>query len=281
MKKTEVEFYLNYIKKHPMLVFGFVMTLLNVIFMFFGYQLAPYNPIEANPADVLQPPSAQHWFGTDSSGMDIFSRVIAAPKVDLWIAFAATTLAVVIGSPLGVISGYNRGILSEVIARVLDIIQVFPPFILAMAFVAISGQNINNVITVIAATNAPMFARLLRSKVYTLREARFVEAAKCIGNSELSIIFKHLLPNSWQVVFIQFSVNIGWAILLTSGLSFVGAGVRVPTPEWGSMIAIGAPNIITGGWWVAFFPGLALGLTVLGFAILGEASEYLLDPTKR
>jgi peptide/nickel transport system permease protein len=179
-----------------------------------------------------------------------------------------------------VISGYSRGALGEVIARGLDIVQTFPPFILAMAAVAMAGQDIRNVIVVLAATNAPMFARLLRTRVYALQEARFIEAATAVGNSEPRIIFYHLLPNAWQIVFIQFSVNVGWAILLTAGLSFIGAGVRVPTPEWGSMIAIGAPNIVTGEWWVALFPGLALGITVLGFAILGNAFEVLLDPTR-
>jgi peptide/nickel transport system permease protein len=212
--------------------------------------------------------------------MDVFSRVISAPRTDLSIALIATSLAVLIGSPLGVISGYSRGALGEVIARGLDIVQTFPPFILAMAAVAMAGQDIRNVIVVLAATNAPMFARLLRTRVYALQEARFIEAATAVGNSEPRIIFYHLLPNAWQIVFIQFSVNVGWAILLTAGLSFIGAGVRVPTPEWGSMIAIGAPNIVTGEWWVALFPGLALGITVLGFAILGNAFEVLLDPTR-
>lgn len=281
LKGQDLSSFISFSKERPLVFLGLLIVLVSFVLAAFSPWIVPYPPEVANPKAILQPPSLDHWFGTDGSGMDIFSRTISAPRTDLTIAFIAAFLSAVIGTPLGVISGYDRGFLGEVIARGLDIIQTFPPFILAMAAVAISGQNIRNVIFVLAATNAPAFARLVRSKVYSLRDARFVEAARCSGNPDHRIIFRHLLPNSWLVVAVQFSVTMGWAMLLTAGLSFVGAGVRVPTPEWGSMISIGAANIMTGEWWVALFPGAALGITVLGFAILGNAAEELLDPSRR
>jgi peptide/nickel transport system permease protein len=154
-------------------------------------------------------------------------------------------------------------------------------FIVAMTIVFISGQTTENVIITLAILNAPIFVRLLRSKTYSLRERKFVEAARCLGNSDLQLLLRHLLPNSLGVVLIQFSVNVGWAVLMTAGLSFVGAGVRVPTPEWGAMISAGAPDLITGRWWPAFFPGIAVGITVFGLALVGNAIEVIFDPTRR
>ena len=213
--------------------------------------------------------------------MDIFSRVISAPQIDLTIGIVATSLAVVIGTPFGVASGYLRGWAGGTIARVFDLLQTLPPFIVAMCLVAFAGSSAINVIVVLALLNAPLFVRLVRSKVYSVRERKFVESAKCLGNSEWRIIFSHLLPNSLEPVLVQFPVNVGWAILMTAGLSFIGAGVRPPTPEWGSMIAIGAPLLITGQWWVAIFPGIAVGLCVLGLALLANSLEIILDPTRR
>jgi peptide/nickel transport system permease protein len=244
-----------------------------VLLMVFSPILVPYNPVTASAIDILLPPSASHWFGTDNLGMDIFSRVIYAPRVDLVIALASALLAVTIGVPLGVISGFYRGPVAEWISRIADVVQTFPVFVLAMATVAMTGQNIWNVVFVIAVLNAPIYLRLMRGQTHTLRERLFIEAARCAGNRDWQIISRHLMPNAIGPAVAQFSINIGWAMLLTAGLSFIGAGVRVPTAEWGLMISNGAQNMITGQWWIAFFPGVALGLTVLGFALLGDAFE--------
>jgi len=255
--------------------------MINVSLAIFAPWIVPYDPYAAGVGDYLQPPNRQHWFGTDRIGMDVFSRVISAPRIDLTIGIVATTISVLIGAPLGVFSGYYRGLLSEIIARASDVVQCFPVFIVAMTIVFITGQTVENVIITLAILNTPIFVRLLRSKTYALRERKFLEAARCVGNSELQLLLRHLLPNSLEVVLIQFSVNVGWAILMASGLSFVGAGVRVPTPEWGAMIAVGAPDLITGQWWGALFPGFAVGITVLGLALVGNAVEVVLDPTRR
>jgi len=246
-----------------------------------GPIIAPYNPVDASPGDQLQPPSLSHPMGTDSNGMDVFSRVIASPRTDLTIAIFGTLGAIAFGVPLGLIAGYYRGVPSEILMRVSDVVQSFPVFLLGMALVVVTGQDIKNVIYVVAVINCPIYIRLVRSQVLFLRERTFIEAARALGGRDRWLIREHLLPNAIGPVVANASVTIGWAILLTAGLSFIGAGVRVPTPEWGSMIAVGAKSIYTGEWWASVFPGIALAVTVLSFAMVGEALIHLTDPTRR
>ncbi len=219
--------------------------------------------------------------GTDGNGMDVFSRVIASPRTDLTIAILGTLGAIAVGIPLGLVAGYYRGFLSELLMRVSDIVQSFPVFILGMALVVVTGQEIKNVVYVVAIVNCPIYVRLVRGQVLFLRERPFIEAARVLGARDSWLIREHIFPNAIGPVVANASITIGWAILLTAGLSFIGAGVRVPTPEWGSMIAVGAKNIYTGEWWPSVFPGIALALTVLGFALLGEAMVQMTDSTRR
>jgi peptide/nickel transport system permease protein len=265
--------FLHFVRQDRMAQAGLVIVTLVVLLVIFAPLLAHYNPVTASAKEILQRPSTKHWLGTDNVGMDIYSRIIYAPRVDLVIALFSSVLSVAIGVPLGVISGYYRSVWSEAISRVSDVIQTFPAFILAMAVVSMTGQNVWNVIFVIAVLNSPIYLRLMRGQTYSLRDRLFIEAARCAGNSDMQIISRHLVPNAIAPAIAQFSINIGWAMLLTAGLSFIGAGVRVPTPEWGLMIANGAQNMITGQWWIAFFPGVALGITVLGFALVGDSLE--------
>ena len=219
--------------------------------------------------------------GTDENGMDIFSRVIASPRTDLTIAVLGTLGAIGAGIPLGLIAGYYRGFFSGLLMRVSDIVQSFPVFILGMALVVVTGQEIKNVVYVVAIVNCPIYIRLVRGQVLFLRERPFIEAARALGVRDSWLIREHIFPNAIGPVVANASITVGWAILLTAGLSFIGAGVRVPTPEWGSMIAVGAKNIYTGEWWPSVFPGLALALTVLGFALLGEALVRATEPSRR
>lgn len=246
-----------------------------------GPVIAPFDPRTAIPGEQLRPPGFGHIMGTDDNGMDVFSRVIASPQTDLTIAILGTLGAIAAGIPLGLIAGYYRGFASELLMRVSDIVQSFPVFILGMALVVVTGQEIRNVIYVVAVVNCPIYVRLIRGQVLFLRERPFIEAARAIGGRDSWIIRKHVFPNAIGPVTANASVTIGWAILLTAGLSFIGAGVRVPTPEWGSMIAVGAKNVYTGEWWPSVFPGVALAVTVLGFALLGEALVQLTDRTRR
>lgn len=283
----ELQYFLYFLRYNPMTLFGVILTISFVLLIFVAAWITPYGPEEMIPAQALQPPSADHYFGTDASGLDVFSRVIYAARIDLSIALIATSIALITGVPLGAIAGYLdqvKGVgggLSEALMRAMDVIQAFPVFILTMALVAALGPSEINIVTAVAFVNAPVFLRLIRSEVLALREKSFVEAARCLGNSDMQIIFKHVLPNSLGPALIQASVTMGWAILLTAGLSFVGAGVRMPTAEWGIMISVGARNLITGEWWPALFPGFALGLAVMGFALVGDGLQQFLDPAKR
>jgi peptide/nickel transport system permease protein len=253
-----------------------------------GPFVAPYPPTFADPLQRLVSPNGAHPFGTDENGIDVLSRLIAAPRTDILIAVIATTLSVAIGAPLGVVAGYFEGAdrramrwISEGTLRLLDVIQAFPVFILAMVLVAIRGTGPVNVVFAVAFVNFPVFLRLVRSEILSLREHPYAEAAVALGNSELGVGFKHLLPNAWPTVLVQVSVTIGFAVLLTAGLSFVGAGVSPPTPELGAMIASGAKFMIIGQWWVAMFPGLLLGLIVFTFAGMGDIVGKLMEPGQR
>lgn len=277
----------RFARTQPGFLFGLVVIVVTVFLALFGPWIAPYGPEEALSGQAVLPPNTDHWMGTDISGMDIFSRVIAAPRIDLTIALISTAVAFAAGVVLGVISGFFAGarglwaLLSNAIMRGADIFQAFPLFIFALALVGFRGPSTQNVIVALAFLNIPFFLRVTRGAVLHVRERPFVEAARCVGGSGLRIAFVHVMPNALTPALANLSPTIGFSILLTSALSFVGAGVPIPTPEWGSMIAIGAPNMMTGQWWTALFPGLALAVTILGYALVGDGLRYYLDPTHR
>jgi peptide/nickel transport system permease protein len=271
----------------PRFVVGYVIVLAAILAGLLAPAIAPYSPIEADPTQFLEPPSWKHLFGTDAVGMDIFSRTIYAPRIDLTIAVVGTLLSAVAGSFIGALVGYystGRGVrvwASYAVMRAADVLQAFPVFVFAIALVASLGQSIQTVVLAIAFVNAPIYLRLMRAQVMSIREMRYVEASLVAGMSDLRTIMRHIVPNAMGPVLAQLSINIGWAILLTAGLSFIGAGVRAPTPEWGSMIAMGFQNVVTGQWWPSVFPGLALAITVFGFSLVGLSIEVVADPVKR
>jgi peptide/nickel transport system permease protein len=265
--------------------FGLIAVALLLLVAIIGPLITPFPTTTANTALILEPPNASHWFGTDENGMDIFSRIIAAPRVDVSVAFISITIAVLVGTSLGVFAGFFEGsrkrvsgLLGEAILRLLDVVQAFPVFILAMVLVAIRGASTENIIIAVAFVNMPVFLRIARAEVLSLRERPFAEAAQSIGAKDRSIAFRHLLPNAFPPLIAQISATMGFAILLTAGLSFVGAGVSPPTPELGGMISTGAQSMIIGLWWPSLFPGIALGLVVFSFAAGGEALAHLLEP---
>ena len=257
-----------------------------VIFLtVFGPWLAPFPTETADPARRLLPPGGAHPFGTDENGIDILSRVLAAPRTDVVIGVVATAISVFLGSPLGVLvalyesrGGAGATAFAEIFMRLLEVIQSFPVFVFAMVLVAVFGGSVTNIIIAIAFVNTPVFVRIVRSEVLSLVQRPFAEAAKATGNREIRIGFRHVLPNALPTVIVQVSVTVGFAILLTAGLSFVGAGVRPPTPELGAMIASGAKYLEIGQWWPALFPGLALGITVFSFGIFGEILTLIMEP---
>jgi peptide/nickel transport system permease protein len=273
-----------------LLAFATVVVAFILVLAVVGPSISPFDPTLADAEPFLPPPDLTawphllwsglvgkgepvHWFGTDASGLDVFSRVISAPRTDLTIAVFANGLALLIGVPAGLLAGYFRNGGTETLMRVSDVLQSFPVFISAMILVALAGQSTFNIVVALAVLYSPIYVRLVRAEVMTQGERGMVEASRALGVGELAIALKHVLPNSLGPTLVQSSVTIGFAILLTAGLSFVGAGVRPPTPEWGLMISNGASGIMLGQWWPSVFPGIAISLTVFAFAALGDALE--------
>lgn len=280
-KKNELLSFLRYMLRRPGYTVGLIIVATSIFLIFFGTALAPYPPEMSFSGLERQPPSAAHIFGTDSVGMDVFSRVLAGTKIDVTIALVGTFLSVVIGIPLGLVIGYYKNFISELIARALDLIQSIPVFVLAMVLVAVRGGGIINIIMAIAFVNAPIYARMMRGQTLEQKGKSYVEASRCAGNSDAVIIFKHILPNGLTPIFAQATVNLGMAIMLSAGISFIGAGVKSPTAEWGLMVSMGTNEIILGQWWTSFFPGVAIAITVLGYSLLGDALQHYLDPLER
>lgn len=269
------------LRESPVTALSFAMFAFFIGSAVLGPALVPYDPLQTNAANALQAPSWSHWFGTDNLGRDVFSRVIVATRLDLIISVSAVALSFVIGSVLGAVAGYRGGWLDVVLNRFLDTIMAFPLFVLAMGIVAALGNSISNIILATAIINIPFYARLVRAEVNIRREAGFTLAAKLAGNSDTRVLAFHIFPNALPPMMVQVSLNLGWAILNAAGLSFIGLGVRPPTPEWGIMVAEGANFIVSGEWWLALFPGLWLMLAVFTFNLMGDGLRDIVDPRRR
>jgi peptide/nickel transport system permease protein len=269
------------LRENPVTVVAFGLLGLILFAAVFGPSLAPHDPLASNAANALQPPSWEHWFGTDQLGRDVFSRVLVATRLDLMISVAAVALSFVVGSMLGSVAGYYGGWADAVIGRVTDTIMAFPLFVLAMGIVAALGNSVENIVYATAIVNLPFYIRVARAEVSVRRTAGYVEAARLAGNGDARLLALTIFPNILPPMMVQISLNLGWAILNAAGLSFIGLGVRPPTPEWGIMVAEGATFIISGEWWLALFPGAALMLAVFCFNLLGDGLRDLIDPRKR
>jgi peptide/nickel transport system permease protein len=260
------------------LAFGlFAMFLLAAIL---GPVLAPYSPLQSNAAMTLKPPSAEHWFGTDQLGRDIFSRVLVATRLDLTIAFASVVLAFALGALSGVAAGYFGGWTDRVVGRLADTIMAFPLFVLAVGIAAAMGNSLSSVILATAIVNLPFYVRQTRTEVNRRRNAAYVEAARLAGFSPIAIVGLHIMPNLAAPLAVQSSLNMGWAILNAAGLSFIGLGIRPPTPEWGILVSDGATYIFSGEWWLFVCPGAVLMMAVLAFGLVGDALRDRLDPRR-
>lgn len=261
--------------------FAFGLLVLIVFAALFGPYIVPYDPLASDTAQALKPPSAAHWFGTDQLGRDIFSRVIVATRLDFFIAIASVILVFAMGGLAGIASGYFGGWTDRIVGRIADTIMAFPLFVLAMGIVAALGNTVQNIIIATAIVNFPLYARVARAEANVRREAGFVQAARLSGNSEMRILLVHILPNIMPIMIVQMSLTMGYAILNAAGLSFIGLGVRPPTAEWGIMVAEGASFMVSGEWWIALFPGLALMVAVFCFNLLGDGLRDIVDPQRR
>ena len=269
------------IGENPVSGIAFGLFVLLVVCAIFGPYVVPYDPLASNTVQALKPPSAQHWFGTDQLGRDIFSRVVVATRLDMGIAIFSVALVFVLGGLAGVAAGFFGGWIDQVVGRLADTIMAFPLFVLAMGIVAALGNTVTNIVLATAIINFPLYARLARAEANVRREAGYVQAARLTGNGDVRILLTQILPNIMPIMVVQMSLTMGYAILNAAGLSFIGLGVRPPTPEWGIMVAEGAGFIVSGEWWIALFPGGALMLAVFCFNLLGDSVRDIVDPLRR
>jgi peptide/nickel transport system permease protein len=272
----------NYVIKQNKITSGaFIVFFLIIIIGIFGPVIAPYDPLATDTTKTFLPPCSEHWCGTDHVGRDIFSRIVVATQLDLKIAVLAVIISIFFGTIVGCLAGYFGGWTDRIASRIVDTIMAFPLFVLAMGIVAALGNTVENIIYATAIINFPFYVRVSRAEVNVRRDMEYIKAARISGNSEIRVIFAHILPNILPPMMVQFSLNLGWAILNAAGLSFIGLGVRPPTAEWGIMVAEGVNYIVSGEWWISLFPGLVLAFTVLTFNFLGDGLRDIIDPRER
>lgn len=256
---------------------GGVLFLLFILVAFFAPFLAPRDPIKSFPPEALQPPGFSHLMGTDEFGRDIFSRVLHGAIISLQVGVVASVIAASLGSAIGLLSGYAGGWVDMVIMRLADVALAVPSQLTALALVAGLGPNIHTVMFAVGVTGVARFTRLVRATTISAKEEMYVEAARAAGCSSFRIAFRHLLPNVFAPVLILAMVFVSWAILLAAGLSFLGMGAQPPTPEWGLMLSKGR-RFLRQAWWITFFPGMAIAITVLSVNMMGDALRDALDP---
>ncbi|MDI3546413.1 MAG: peptide/nickel transport system permease protein [Halanaerobiales bacterium] len=265
------------LKKSKIGMAGVVIIGILLLVALFAPLLAPYSPTEQNILFRYQPPSSEHWLGTDEMGRDILSRIIYGSRISLRVGLISISLALLMGVTLGLIAGFYGGFLDMVIMRFMDIMLAFPSILLAIAIVAILGPQLENAMIAIAIINVPRFARIIRSSALSLKENDFIKAARALGAGDFRIIVNHLLPNAMAPLIVQTTLSIATAILEAAALSFLGLGAQPPSPEWGAMLS-DARSALQKAPWVATFPGLAIFFGVLGFNLLGDGLRDALDP---
>ncbi len=260
---------------------GLVGSILILLFAITGLLgaagMTPYPPLEQHPRDRLTGPSAQYWLGTDLFGRDLTSRLMKGGANSLKVAVLSVAIATFFGTIIGITSGYLGGFFDNLIMRVMDIFFAFPSILLALLIVVVLGPGLNNTILAIAIVYTPIFARVARGPVLSLKEMEFVTAARCLGIRQWRILFRHILPNAMAPLIVQVSLALSWSLITEAGLSFLGLGTQPPEPSWGLMLSE-SRALAEIAPWLMFFPGLAIMLGVLGFNLLGDGLRDVLDP---
>lgn len=275
--ESPVKDFFNQLRKNRFAMIGIIIIIFFVLLGLFAPLLTPYGYKEQVLSDRLLPPSSEHLFGTDNLGRDIFTRIAYGARLSLQIGFFAVSGALFFGTLLGLIAGFYGRWIDMVISRIFDILLAFPSILLAISVVAILGASLQNALIAIAIVNVPIFGRLVRSQVISLREEEFVMAARAQGLKNGRIIFHHILPNSLAPIIVQSTLGFGTAILDAAGLGFLGLGAQPPAPEWGKMLA-DSREFIQIAPWTLIIPGLAIMLVVLGFNLIGDGLRDILDP---
>jgi peptide/nickel transport system permease protein len=269
------------VRSNPVTAIGFAIMLALVVLAVLAPVVAPFGPDDLDPSNVLAAPSGSHLFGTGQFGEDIFSRCLYGARYDLAIGFAAVAIGLVLGCAVGAAAGFLGGLVDEVLMRIMDMLSAFPGFILALGIAGALGPSLRNLIIAISLVNVPIYARLMRGSLLVVKRSSYAMAAVGVGASPARVLRWHLLPNTWAPIFVQATLQFGYAILDAAGLSFIGLGIHLPTPEWGVMVSLGIDRIATGEWWVSFFPGLMIAIAVLGFNLVGDGLRDLIDRRQR
>lgn len=264
-------------RRNRLALAGAAVVLLLFVVSLVAPLVVPADPNQIDAWQVLSPPSTRHWFGTDDLGRDVFSRVLFGARISLKVGFVAVGIAVSIGTVVGLVSGYYGGVVDALLMRLVDIMLCFPAFFLILAVITFLEPSIWYIMMVIGLTGWMGVARMVRAETLSIRELEYITAARCIGCSDLRIIFRHILPNVLSPVLVSATLGIAGAILTESALSFLGIGVQPPTPSWGNILTSGK-DYIEFAWWLSLFPGMAILVTVLAYNLLGEGIRDALDP---
>ena len=281
-EKEQVKFsrfndFLRKFRKQKTAIVALIVILCLSVIAVISYQIAPYGINDPDYSNVLQGPSAEHWFGTDEFGRDLFSRILCGTRISLLVGICSVTVGAISGTILGLIAGYYGGPAESVIMRLCDVLFAFPGIVLAIAVIAILGAGIQNVVIAVAVFSMPTFCRLVRSSVLSTKESVYVQAERSLGASDARILFKHILPAAFPNIIVQYTMSIGSSIMTASSLSFLGMGAQPPTPEWGLILSNGR-NYMLNAMHLTLFPGLAIFITVLSFNLLGDGLRDALDP---
>lgn len=270
----------RFAKRKPIGVAALVFIAILAIVAVAAPLVAPYDPLVPDYTLLRKGPSLAHPFGTDQIGRDVLSRIIYGTRISFLVGVIAVGVALAIGAPIGLISGYFRGITDEVLMRIIDGVSAFPSLVLALAIVAVLEPSLVNVMFAIGITSVPIFARLMRSQVLSIRERDYILAATALGASDMRIMVRHIVPNALSPLIVQATLGLGFAILAEASLGYLGVGVQPPTPTWGGILNQGAPLIEIAPW-LSIVPGIAIFSLVLAFNLLGDALRDALDPRQR
>lgn len=266
--------------RKPAAYVGAALVALTLLTALFAPWLTPHSPTQSFFDAIQQAPSWQYPFGTDELGRDVLSRVIYGARISLSVALSAVLIGLSVGTLLGLVAGYVGGLLDAALMRATDVMLAFPEILLTIAVVAILGPSLQNTVLAVGIAAVPVYARTVRGAVLQVRELEYIQAATALGRSDGGIVFRHILPNVLSPIIVVATVNVGTAILVTAGLSYVGLGAQPPTPEWGAMLSE-SRAYLQNGWWMATFPGLAITVLVIAFNLIGDAARDVLDPRQR
>lgn len=266
--------------RNPISLVGTAVLLVMVVLAALGPLIAPYGTNETDVMNALRSPSAEHWFGTDDLGRDVFSRVILSAQVSLKVALVSVSIALLVGVTLGIVSGYAGGFVDNALMRLVDVMFAFPMLILALAIVAVLGPGANTAMIAIGVVYVPIFARIARASTLSVRTEPYVQASLTMGTGHRRVLVKHVLPNISGPIIVQTSLSLAFAILSEAALSFLGLGVQPPQPSWGRML-FEAQSFMGTAWWLSVFPGAAIFVSVLAFNLVGDGLRDVLDPQRR